>query len=240
MTEPIRFDEYAAHYDAALGRGISLSGEDKEYFARGRIDWLNRCLQGLSERPRVVMDYGCGLGSSTSLFLDLLGADHVVGVDTSPGLLDLAKCECGSERAEFHRLDQYHPSSQIDLAYCNGVFHHIPPRDRPGVVDYIFRSLHPGGLFACWENNPWNPGTRLVMARIPFDRDAVTLSAPQGRRLLQTGGFEILRTDFLFIFPKLLKRLRKIEPWVSALPLGAQFQILCRRPVGSRGFSHDQ
>ena len=38
-------------------------------------------------------------------------------------------------------------------------------------------ALRPGGLFAFWENNPWNPGTRLVMSRIPFDRDAITLSA---------------------------------------------------------------
>jgi hypothetical protein len=24
-------------------------------------------------------------------------------------------------------------------------------------VDYVYRSLRPGGLFAFWENNPWNP-----------------------------------------------------------------------------------
>jgi hypothetical protein len=31
------FDAYAATYDAALAQGISISGEDKNYFARGRI-----------------------------------------------------------------------------------------------------------------------------------------------------------------------------------------------------------
>jgi hypothetical protein len=52
-------------------------------------------------------------------------------------------------------------------------------------------------------------------------------------RLVQAGGFEILRTDFLFIFPNALRRLRRIEPWLSGVPLGAQFQVLCRKPLGS-------
>lgn len=34
------FDQYAAEYDAALARGLSLPGEDKSYFAEGRIAWL--------------------------------------------------------------------------------------------------------------------------------------------------------------------------------------------------------
>ena len=40
-----------------------------------------------------------------------------------------------------------------------------------------------------------------MMNRIPFDRDAITLSPPEARQLLVVGGFEILRIDYLFIFP---------------------------------------
>jgi hypothetical protein len=32
------FDVYAGDYDAALNKGISVSGEDKEFFARGRLE----------------------------------------------------------------------------------------------------------------------------------------------------------------------------------------------------------
>ena len=48
------------------------------------------------------------------------------------------------------------------------------------------------------------PGTqgRYVMSRIPFDRDAVTLPVTRAKWLLENGGFEILRTDFLFIFQR--------------------------------------
>jgi SAM-dependent methyltransferase len=126
-------------------------------------------------------------------------------------------------------FSRYQPSEEIDLAFCNGVFHHIPLSERAAAVNYVYRSLQPGGLFALWENNPWNPGTRYVMSRIPFDHDAITLTPPEARRLVQAGGFEILQMDFLFIFPKMLRWFRWIEPLVSRLPLGAQYQILCRK-----------
>jgi hypothetical protein len=97
-------------------------------------------------------------------------------------------------------------------------------------VDYIYRSLRPGGWFALWENNPWNPGTRYVMSQCAFDRDAVTLTPPEAARLLQAGGLRVLRTDFLFVFPRFLKFLRVMEAGLARLPLGAQYQVLCRKP----------
>jgi hypothetical protein len=67
------------------------------------------------------------------------------------------------------------------------------------------------------------------MSRIPFDRDAITLTAGEARRLLRGAGFEIVRTDFLFIFPRVLSWCRGLEPLVARLPLGAQYQVLCRK-----------
>ena len=166
-----------------------------------------------------------------TLPIDLIGVESVLGLDVSERSLDVAQRNYGSERAHFLLFNQYQPSEDIDLVYCNGVFHHIPLSRRATAVDYIYRLLRPGGLFALWENNPWNPGTRYVMSRIPFDRDAITLTAPETRRLLRTGGFEILRTDFLFIFPRVLSWLRCVEPLVTQLPLGGQYQVLCRKTL---------
>jgi hypothetical protein len=110
------------------------------------------------------------------------------------------------------------------------VFHHIPIDERAKAARYVFDKLKPGGLWAFWENNPWNPGTKVVMKRCPFDKDAQTLTARQARVLLQSAGFEIVRTDYLFIFPNILKSLRWIESRVARWPLGAQYQVLCRKP----------
>jgi len=95
----VHFDDYADNYDAALNQGLTATGEGKDYFARGRIQWLARCLWELSERPQSVMDYGCGDGSSSALLLDLLETESVVGLDNSPKSLDTAKRNYGGGRS---------------------------------------------------------------------------------------------------------------------------------------------
>ena len=67
------------------------------------------------------------------------------------------------------------------------------------------------------------------MWRIPFDRDAQMLSARRARELLAAAGFEIVRTDYLFVFPRALRGLRFLEEHLRATPIGAQYQVLARR-----------
>lgn len=229
MTANAEFDEHAESYDTDLSRALSVSGEDKDYFARGRIQWLSKYLWEWQNSPGCIMDFGCGTGSATPHLLDLLKAKSIIGIDISSKSLDVAKRIHSSEQVGFMLLDQYHPTGQVDLVVSNGAFHHIPLDKRASAVNYIWRSLRPGGLLALWENNPLNPGTRYVMNRCVFDRDAIPLTSSETRRLLRDGDFEILRTDFLFIFPKALSWFRGIEPLVSRLPLGTQYQVLCRR-----------
>jgi len=152
----------------------------------------------------------------------------VLGVDPSGKLIELARQTFGAQ-GDFLQLAEYQPPARFCLAYCNGIFHHIPPDERLGVAQSVRDSLRQGGLFSFWENNPWNPGTRWVMSRIPFDRDAIPLSYRESKQLLWAAGFEILRVDFLFLFPKFLRALRGIETRLSRVPAGAQYQILCRR-----------
>jgi SAM-dependent methyltransferase len=230
MTGPAQFDDYSENYNMALAEGLSITGEDKEFFARQRIAWLARCIKKLHVQPKAAIDFGCGIGSATPYLFDLLGVESVLGVDVSPRCLEVARQTWGSERSQFALLNQYKPSEQFDLAFCNGVFHHIAPDNRAGAVSFVYSSLRPGALFALWENNPWNPGTRYIMSRCPFDKDAVMLTPPEARRMLGAAGFEILSTSFMFIFPRALAWLRGIEPLVSGLPIGGQYQVLCRKP----------
>ena len=133
------FDQYAAEYDSALGQGLSVSGENKDYFARRRIEWLrDRLPKDLTSLDHV-MDYGCGTGSSAPLLIDILGANAIVGTDASVKSLEIAVQNHGSEHARFLRFDQYQPDGRFDLIYSNGVFHHIPLSERAGAVSYIYR-----------------------------------------------------------------------------------------------------
>lgn len=226
------FDAYAARYDEALAAGLSVTGEDKDYYARGRMRWLAERLRALGVAPpATVLDFGCGPGGSVPLFLDILGANQVVGVDVSEGLLERAREAFAREpRVRFRSIGGYEAPATADLAFVNGVFHHIPPADRAGALSYVRRTLRPGGLFAFWENNPWNPGTRWIMSRVSFDANAITITPPEARRLLRAAGFEIVETDFLFIFPRALRLLRPLERSLARLPLGGQYMVLCRAP----------
>jgi SAM-dependent methyltransferase len=223
------FDDYAGNYDSALNQGLSLSGEPKEYFAHERVRWLTARLSDLGVRPSHVLDYGCGTGGTTPELLEQLHAGMVVGVDASRESLDVARTMHADPRLQFKAISDLDPSGAFEVAYCNGVFHHVEPGQRLDALAYVHRSLSEGGYFSFWENNPWNPGTRLVMRRIPFDRDAKLLSPPHARELLTRAGFEVLRTDFLFLFPRVLSALRPLEARLARLPAGAQYMVLCRK-----------
>jgi hypothetical protein len=98
--------------------------------------------------------------------------------------------------------------------YINGVFHHILPNEGQQTLMMIRELLEPGGHLALFENNPWNPGTRMVMRRIPFDRDAMPLSFLEASRRIKAAGFKVCATRFLFYIPKSFAPLCFIEPYL--------------------------
>ena len=223
------FDQYAAAYEQALSNALGPSGESREYFAEGRVAWLKHCLDEMKQPVNSLLDFGCGDGATTPLLLQELRAKSAVGVDVSAKSLEIARKQHGGERIRYESIGEFQPSSQMDLAYCNGVFHHIQPAQRAAALAMVHRALCRGGFFSFWENNPWSLATRYVMSRCAFDRDAILLSPPGARAMLRDAGFEILRTDSRFIFPRSLRAFRKIEDLVYRAPLGAQYQIFCRK-----------
>ncbi len=152
-------------------------------------------------------------------------------MDVSAKSLEIARKRHANERIRYESISEFQPSGQMDLAYCNGVFHHILPGQRAAALSLVHRALREGGIFSLWENNPWSLATRYVMSRCAFDRDAIMLSPPEARTLLRDGGFEILRTDFRFIFPRALRAFRGLEDLLYRVPLGTQYQVLCRKTL---------
>jgi SAM-dependent methyltransferase len=223
------FDAYAENYDDALEKGLAITGEDKHYFAQGRVNWLAKRLRDLSFHPKYILDFGCGTGSGTSFLLQLPHALRLTGLDVSAKTITVARRLHASSQAQFQLRDEFQPRKDVDLAFCNGVFHHISPEERKDAIEFIYRSVRPGGLFAMWENNPWNPATRYVMHRIPFDRDAKPLSVRESGELFINAGFEIIHRDFVFFFPHWLRWFRGLESSLSSIPLGGQYEIIGRK-----------
>lgn len=221
--------DLSAEYNQMLNQGIRLSGEGQEFFIQGRIESLPSRLPP-DFRPRRILDFGCGIGTATRHLSERFPNAEIVGVDTSDKALEYGTEHYGSGRVRFRPLSELLEETGFDLCYVNGVFHHIEPEQRLGAMRSLYRSLRPGGHLALFENNPWNPGTRMVMSRIPFDRDAITLSIPEARRLVRAGGFLGAPQSWtLFYFPRPLSFLRPAEGFLSHLPLGAQYCVLATK-----------
>ena len=229
-TPPAEFDAYAANYDEALQRGLDLTGETKDYFAEGRVSWLRQRLAKLGMKPTSCLDFGCGTGTAAPFLQAGLGIDSYIGYDPSTASVHRAAQDVTWVGARFTDDAESLAPESVDLAFCNGVFHHIPPEHRAGAMDLVWRTLKPGGLFAFWENNRWNPIVHYIMSRVPFDHDAQMLFPFQARGLLKAARFDNVGTDSCFVFPAALAPLRILEPMLCKLPLGGQYLVLARKP----------
>jgi SAM-dependent methyltransferase len=227
------FDEFSESYEQTLTKALGPSGEGREYFANGRAQWLRRCLDELNEHPGAVLDFGCGDGATSPVLREVLQANSVLGTDVSPKSIAQARKNFAGAHLSYVALKEFVPTGRLDLAYCNGVFHHIPPAERMQNLSLVYSALRDNGLFSFWENNPWNLATRYVMWRVPFDRDAILLTPRESASLLKNIGFEIIRVDYRFIFPRSLKALRKLEDVLYSWPLGTQYHVLARKPRGA-------
>ena len=225
------FDLAAANYNQQLQQGLTLSGESADFFVQGRLSCLAELLEKKCAVADSVLDFGCGVGNAASSLRSALRAGYVTGLDCSDGSIQCAKQRFPESCYQWSTDSGSIPADSFDLVHTSGVFHHIPPAERDDTLSSIYGWLRPGGRFAFFENNPWNPGTRLVMSRIPFDRDAICLSIFEARSRLLRAGFELEAVRSMFFFPKALGFLRWMERPLGYTPAGAQYLILCRKPM---------
>jgi ubiquinone/menaquinone biosynthesis C-methylase UbiE len=97
-------------------------------------------LDGL--QPGVALDAACGTGRH-SVYLDSLG-HSVIGVDTSPAMLERARAKVPG--GEFHEGDLHElplPDDHVDLVVCGLALMHVP--DLAPALAELVRVLRPGG-----------------------------------------------------------------------------------------------
>ncbi|MDQ3021260.1 MAG: class I SAM-dependent methyltransferase [Bacteroidota bacterium] len=220
--------DLSQEYDSMLNEGLKISGEEKEYFIRGRVEDLLRNLpQHLSIKK--ILDFGCGVGDATMILKEYFKDSEVTGTDLSNEALKYAEEKYSDPSVKFIHLSEI-PVDYFDLVYVNGVFHHIEPHNRIEALKKILASLKTNGVFSFFENNPWNVGTKIIMKRIPFDKDAQTINPLKANKLLKLAGFKkILSTRYLFYFPKMLSFLRFTEKFLVKIPFGAQYLIISQK-----------
>jgi predicted TPR repeat methyltransferase len=220
------FDRYAQRYGEVLEKSLKATGENQEYFAKRRVEITRDLLREDQASISKVVDFGCGLGTSASHLMQHLKPESIVGLDVSRQTLKEAVARNASASVSFAHVEDF--TGSADLVFCNGVFHHIAPMERGRALEIIGKMLGIGSHFAFWENNPLNPGTRYVMSRCEFDRDAVVISPGEARTLLEASGFEIVRSSSAFFFPRSLSWLRGLEKPLARTLLGGQYLLLAK------------
>lgn len=226
------FDNYSTNYHQTLNETLSLTGENTTYFAQGRVRCTRNKINKLIPQVTIttILDFGCGTGDTIPILEQQFNPQRLIGIDASEGSLAMARSNYPSSTISFYNHESsIPPNSVCELAYCNGVFHHIAKEERDQSLKLIYNTLAPNGIFAFWENNPWNPGTRYLMKKCPFDSDAQPISVINGKHLLEKNGFKIVNTSFWFIFPNALRCLRFTERILSPLPIGAQYLLLAQK-----------
>jgi SAM-dependent methyltransferase len=224
------FDAYADSYGDEVTRSIAFSKQERDYFTRRKADHLLELSERLLGDPAQlsVVDVGCGVGSTDSHLAGRFGELH--GVDTAGEAIKRA--------ARHNPTVRYQPydgrslpfaEASVDLAFAINVMHHVPPAVRPAFAFELRRVVRPGGVAVVFEQNPFNPLTRLAVSRCEFDKGVVLLTRRSLARLLAGAGLKAVEHRYIIFFTSDRPRLQALERSLGKLPLGAQHYIAARR-----------
>lgn len=221
------FDKFAAEYGTILAGAIGPSGEDPAFFAEYKIRDVAQNLARHGVSPRTMLDFGCGVGSSVPHLRTHLAGTALTCVDVSQDSLDIAQVRFPGD-AEYVLFDGVRlpfEDNTFDVIFTACVFHHIPAEEHLNMLAEIRRVLAPGGFFYIFEHNPLNPLTVRSVNQCPFDENAVLIRSGEMQKRLERAQFLSVTKTYRIFFPKFLKLLRRLEPFLEWCPLGAQYYL---------------
>jgi SAM-dependent methyltransferase len=197
----------------------------------GRLDYCyNQTTQEFLRKAGLkqgmtVLDIGCGSGVMTCWLAEQVGAEgRVIGIENNMNQLNAAKRNAEKQsiqNAEFKFCSAYELETlkqNFDLVFCRFVLHHLhQPMD---VINKIFQSLKPGGVFASEEgivnfsfSYPFSPAWGDEALRVPpvwVDAKADERDGNIGIKMfhkMRSAGFKIISTQI--IHPLLTTRQEK-------------------------------
>lgn len=217
------FDGYKTSYEQVVADSIAFSGLKHDFFLDAKIIQLKALFaRHFGEGKPSLLDIGCGVGRMHPLLAPFVG--QLAGTDVSGASLERAREDnpgVDYRPDEGSGLPWEDAAFDATLAVC--VLHHVAVADRAAFVAEMRRVTKPGGLAIIIEHNPFNPLTRLAVARCPFDADAVLLRHGEARDRLASGGFGAVESRHFLIAPSLSKLALKLDDAFASLPFGAQY-----------------
>jgi SAM-dependent methyltransferase len=218
------FDAYDKNFRAVVQSSIDFSGLPHSFFSTAKADALRELiatrLHGM-HKPHM-LDVGCGVGEFHPFVRGMFG--RLCGADVSAASVAQARIRNLEVQYEAYAGETLpYDSVSFDLSIAICVLHHVLPLQWVGFLREMRRVVRPGGLVCLIEHNPFNPLTRLAVARCEFDRDAVLLRAGRTRALMADAGIHDIQTHYFLMLPSAAPLARRIERGFRRIPLGAQY-----------------
>ena len=98
------------------------------------------------DAQRLAYDLGCGPGNSTALIAARFPNTEVIGLDTSPAMLESARARLPNLAFAQADAGTWTPDRAPDLIYANAVLQWLP--DHATLLPRLFGLLAPGGVLA--------------------------------------------------------------------------------------------
>jgi len=220
------FDKLSFEYENTLNRDISWSGENAEYFA----DYKAKCVKEHlgNDFKGSILDYGCGIGLVTKYLNKYFdrGRTTITGYDVSKESVKKA----GEELKDINFVSDLEKIRQgsFDVVIMANVMHHVRPEERHDFLKNISAILKKNGHILIFEHNPYNPMTRAVVKKTIIDKDAVLMTLKEMNRILNDAEIIIFKKRYIVFFPRSLKALRFLEPFLGMIPIGAQYLCVAK------------
>lgn len=225
MSNRVDFDQFTDNYNQLLRKSTSFFSASEQHFAKYKIEIIRDQVRAPVKR---VLEFGCGIGRNIPHLREAFPDAIVVGSDISSASLAFARLE--NPGSQFvHEGGDEPPIGLFDLEVVAGVFHHVPTAQRRDVASLLFERLSPGGQLFVFEHNPFNPVTRRIVSRCPYDEDAVLLRPSELIDILRSAGLSVERRAYCLFVPPRLSRLAALEKQLGWLPLGGQYWVQARR-----------
>ncbi len=229
------FDAVSEDYEGVVDEKLKLllGGEESDYYLRLKArELVDQCRRmGFDPAGAAALDVGSGTGRMVQLLSGSLR--RVRGVEPSAGMraraaaLDLPPDSFAAGTAQQLPFGD----AAFDLVLSSCIFHHADADLHPAMVREMCRVLRPGGLFFLFEHNPLNPLTRWVVSRCPLDAGVELHRAGSLRRVCAGAPLDQLAVRYIVFLPRMLGRLRSLEPRLHRLPAGGQYYLCGRRSV---------
>jgi len=225
--EEKEFDKFADEYYNMHAQNIAASGEGPEFFAEYKVSDVALQLQAENARPRTILDFGSGVGNSIPYFRRYFPNAVLTCADVSQRSLDVSRERYpGNERYAQIVGDRLpFPDDSFDVVFSACVFHHIPHEEHAHWLSELNRATATGGKLFIFEHNPLNPLTVSAVRTCPFDENARLINGWTFSRRIADARWSNVSVRYRIFFPRMLAVLRRLEPHLYSLPLGAQYFV---------------